>query len=74
MEEWLKANEYEGVCTSYVLVSHLHTVDSDDELSSYPIAFMQGSIPFHVSVGLLTVGLDIARGLGRWSRIDDEED
>ena len=72
VEEWLRVNDFNGICTSWVMVSHLHNHDGDDgALSSYPIAFMNGDVPFHISIGLLTTGNDVVRGLGRWTRDED---
>lgn len=49
--------------TGWVLVAHL--TDGGDRCG-YPVIFAGGSLPDHQAVGLLQVGLDTARGVGRW--------
>lgn len=78
VEEWLKSNGFKGICTGWVLVGHMHDVDNEDgslDLSSYPIAMMGESLPDHVALGLLDVGVNFVRGTGRWATMykpDDE--
>lgn len=71
VEDWLRANDNTGICTSWILVAHMHDVDADDEISSYPIGMTGGSLPSHVLRGLLGNAMDIVRGIGRW--LDDDD-
>ena len=74
VEDWIRANKYTGLCTGWILSGHMMDSDGEDDLSSYVIAYMHGSIPDHVARGLLSGAADIIRGVGRWSNTSENED
>lgn len=75
VEEYLTATGWSksGVLTAWVLVGHQHGVGDDGDITTcVPIVYMNGTQPDHVALGLLQIAADTIRGVGRWSR--DNED
>lgn len=59
------------VMTAWALVAHHHGFgDTGDEESFHGIAYMNGSLPDHVALGLFQIAADTVRGVGRWGRED----
>lgn len=71
VDQFIVENDTEGgrITTAYMLVSHQQGYDDQGmEVSSYVIAYMNGSLPDHVALGLLSVASDTIRETGRWGR------
>jgi hypothetical protein len=76
VEAYFKSKEWEGFTSAWILVAHQHKINPETNLmedSGHPLVYMGGSLPDHVVLGLLQVGKDVIRHVGRWGR-DDEED
>jgi hypothetical protein len=77
VDHYFKAKGWDGFTSSWVMVAHQHKINPDSGLmddSGHPIVYMGGSVPDHVALGLLQVGSDVIRCIGRWGRADEEEE
>lgn len=62
------------VTTGWVLVAHQAGWQDDEPISHHPILYMDGSLPDHIALGMLQIGADTVRGVGRWRRVEDEDE
>lgn len=75
VEKYFKALGWDGFLSGWILIAHQHRVNEQTgevKDSAHPIVYMGGSTPDHVALGLLQIGKDVIRGVGRWA--DDDED
>lgn len=76
IEKYFKDCGWEGFITGWVLVAHQHRLNPETgkvEDSAHPLAYMGGTMPDHIAIGLITTARDIIRGVGRWAHTEDEE-
>jgi hypothetical protein len=63
------------VVTGWVLVAASAGYDEQGAaISSHPIAYMGGSLPDHIALGMFQIASDTVRGVGRWARAEDDDD
>lgn len=64
-----------GVITDYIIVLHqVNYTDEGNRVDNYNILKREGSIPFHVAKGLLSVGMDLMDNFYLPSDEDEDDD
>lgn len=70
VEEFFRAKGWPGFCDGWVLVAHQAKLEESESVC--PIVYMGGSLPDHVAIGLLQIGMDRVRGIGRWGAANED--
>lgn len=60
------------VTTGWITVVDQRGFSDGEGISGYPLIYMGGSMPDAQAIGLLQIGMDVVRGVGRWIRADDD--
>lgn len=63
----------DGLVTDWVIVAAQEKFDDEgDRVTSYNMVYRDGSLPTHITTGLLRCGLDLISG--GWSKVEDGGD